>query len=42
MRSVDDKREVGGGWRYAALNISSGISGCDPVTANYGEQPMHL
>jgi hypothetical protein len=41
MRSVE-RMESGGGWRYVASEMLRGISGCEPVIAKYGEQPMHL
>jgi hypothetical protein len=42
MRSVNERIELGGGWRYVASEMSSRISRCEPVIAKYGEQPMHL
>jgi hypothetical protein len=42
IRLVDERIESGGGWRYVASEMSRGISGCKPVIAKYGEQPMCL
>jgi hypothetical protein len=41
MRSVDERMESGGGWRYVTSEMSRGISGCKPVIVKYGEQAMH-
>ena len=39
MRSVVDRVASGGGSRYVASTMSSGINGCVPVAAKYGEHP---
>jgi hypothetical protein len=33
MRSVVESTELGGGWRYVASIMSSGMRGWDPVAA---------